>query len=67
MANEVITITGMFEFFKVDLNTISKGELKYKADFVMDFKINAYTISAKIRALMKDKCYPVSLTVDGDG
>ena len=49
MANEVITITGMFEFFKDDLNTISKGELKYKPDFVMDFKINAYTVQLVLK------------------
>ena len=67
MANEVITITGIFEFFKDDLNSISKGELKYKADYVMDFRIYEYKINAKIRASMKDKCYPVSLIVDGDG
>ena len=67
MVNEVITITGIFEFFKDDLNMISKGELKYKADYLMDFRIYEYKINAKIRASMKDKCYPVSLTVDGYG
>ena len=59
------TITGIVEFFKDDLYMISKGELKYKADYVMDFRIYEYKSSAKIRASMKDKCYPISLTIDG--
>ena len=50
-----------------DLNTIAKDELKYKADFVFDLRISEYTINAKIRASMKDKCYNVVLTVDGEG
>ena len=63
----LITLSGMMNFFKEDLNTIAKGELKYKADFVLDLRNSEYATKAKIRASMKDKCYNVVLTVDGKG
>ena len=67
MANEVITLSGMMKFFKEDINTITKGELKYKADFVLDVRVSDLVVMAKIRASMKDKSYSVKLTLDGDG
>ena len=67
VVNEIVTLSGMMDFFKDDLNTISKGEIKYKANFVLDLKLNEYTINAKMRASMKDKSYTVALTVTGDG
>ena len=54
MANEIITLSGMLKFFKDDINTVTKGELKYKADFVLDLRIVDFSIMAKIRASMKD-------------
>ena len=62
MTNEVITLSGMMKFFKEEVNTITTGELRCKADFVVDL-----VIIAKIRATMKDKSYCVKLTLDGDG
>ena len=67
MAKEVITLSGVMEFFKDDLNSVSKGESKYKAGFVLELKITEFVIKAQVRASMKDKSYKVSLTVDGDG
>ncbi len=67
MAKEIITISGMMEFFKEDINSITKGELKYKADFVLDLRLSDHVIKAKVRASMKDKSYSVMLTVNGDG
>jgi len=67
MANEIITLSGMLKFFKDDINTVTKGELKYKADFVLDLRIVDFSIMAKIRASMKDKSYRVKLTLDGNG
>ena len=67
MANEIITIAGMVNFFKEDTNTITKGELKYKADFVLDLRLTGLTVVSKVRASMKDKSYSVTLTIDGDG
>ena len=52
MANEIITLSGMLKFFKDDINTVTKGELKYKADFVLDLRIVDFSIMAKIRASM---------------
>ena len=66
MANEIITFAGITNFFKEDLNTIAKGELKYKADFVLELRIHEFTIRGKVRASMKDKSYSVHI-VDGDG
>ena len=57
----------MIDFFEHDSKLISKGELKYNAGDVMNFRINGQTINARIRSSMKDKCYPVTLIVDGDG
>ena len=67
MAKEVITLAGMMNFFKDDTTCISKGELKYKADFVLDLRIDSYNIRAQVRASMKDKSYKTVLDVDGEG
>ena len=67
METEIITITGIFDFFKEDTNTVKKGELKFKSDFVLKFRITDFTINAVVRASMKDKSYSVSLTLDGSG
>ena len=45
-ANEIVTLSGMIDFFKDDLNTISKRKLKNKANFVLDLKPNECTINA---------------------
>ena len=67
MAKELVTLGGMTEFFREDLKCIGKGELKFKADFVLELRIIDHTIHAKVRASMKDKSYCVLLKVDGDG
>ena len=67
MDTEIITLAGLFEYFKDDVNTIRKGELKCKSDFVLDLRINNLTVNAKVRASMKEKSYSVSLTIDGSG
>ena len=54
-------------FFIDDINSVTKGDLKYKADFVFDLRIADFVIMAKIRAFMKDKSYSVKLTLDGNG
>ena len=54
-------------FFKDDINSVTKGDLKYRADFVLDLRIADFVIMAKIRASMKDKSYSVKLTLDGNG
>ena len=67
MTKEVITLSGIMEFFKGDLNSVMKGESKYKAGFVLELKVTEFMIKAQVRASMKGKSYIVSLTVDGDG
>ena len=67
MANEIVTLAGMTKFFKDDLNCINKGELKFKADFVLELRNIEHQINAKVRASMEDRLYAVTLTVDGDG
>ena len=54
-------------FFQDDVMTMSRRELKYKADFVLDLRIVDFAIMAKIRASIEDKNYNVKLTVDGNG
>eukprot|EP00795_Rhopilema_esculentum_P014990 gene14990-6144_t len=67
MDTEIITLAGILDFFKDDTNTVRKGELKFKSDFVLDLRIDELTVNAKVRATMKDKSYSVSLTIDGSG
>ena len=65
-ANEIVTLSAMMDFFKDDLNTISKRKLKHKANFVLDLKLNEYKITATVRASVKDESYMIALTVNGD-
>ena len=67
MARELITLGGITGFFKADLNSISKGELKFKGDFVLELRIVNHSVHTKVRASMKDKSYSVTLVVDGEG
>ncbi|XP_065068318.1 uncharacterized protein LOC135693705 [Rhopilema esculentum] len=67
MDTEIITLAEILDFFKDDTNTVRKGELKFKSDFVLDLRIDELTVNAKVRATMKDKSYSVSLTIDGSG
>ena len=62
MANEIITFAGITIFFKEDLNIIAKGELKYKADFVLELRNHEFT-----SIILSMKSYSVHLNVDGDG
>ena len=41
--------------------------MKFRSGFVLELRLTDYTVSAKVRASMKDKCYPVTLRVDGQG
>ena len=54
-------------FFKDDPNSIKKGELKFKSEYVLDLRINDFMITAKVRASMKDKSYNVNIAIDGSG
>ena len=65
METEIITIAGILDFLKENTNTVKKGELKFKSDFVLQFRITDFTINAMVRVSMKDKSYSVSLTLDG--
>ena len=65
--SEVISVTGLVKYFKEDPNCVSKGELKYKSDFILEVKLIDMTVVASVRASMKDKCYKVKLTVDREG
>ena len=67
MANEIITLSRMMNFFKHDINSVTKGDRKYKADFVLDLRIAHFVIMAQIRASIKVKSYSVKLTLDGNG
>ena len=53
MANEIITLGEMTEFFREVLKCIGKGELEFKADFVLESRIIRHTISTKVRASIK--------------
>ena len=64
---EVIKLSVMLSFFKDDQNSIEKGEQKFKSGFVLEVQTRDHMINGKIRASMKDKCYAVSLKVNGDG
>ncbi len=61
MAKEIIMILGMMEFFKDNVNSVTKGELKYKADFVLDLRLNDHMIKANVRASVKDKAIRLCL------
>ena len=67
MDTEIITLAGILDYFKDDINAVRKGELKFKSDFVLDLRIDDLTVNAKVRASMKDKSYSVSMTIDGCG
>ena len=45
---------------------MSKGELKYKANFLLDLNLHKYTINANVRASMRNKSSTVALNVNGD-
>ena len=53
---EIITIAGIVNFLKDDMNFIEKGELKYKSDFVPSLQIRDHDINSAVRASMTDRC-----------
>ena len=66
MANEVVILSGMMNFYKDGLNTMSKGGgSKFKAGFIVELKIVDVLMKAQVRASMKGKAYRTSLTFDG--
>ena len=67
MDTEIITLAGILNYFKADINAIRKGELKFKSDFVLHLRIEDLTVNAKVRASMKDKSYNMSTTIDRCG
>ena len=67
MANKVVTLSGILIFSKYDLNTMSKGESKFEAGFILELKIVGFLIKAQVRASMKDKAYRTSVAVAGNG
>ena len=56
MANEgnveVVTLSGIMNFFKDDTNCFGKGENKFKSDYVLEVKLVEMVIHAKVRASM---------------
>ena len=50
MANQVISLAGLLDFFKEASNTIVKGETIYNADFVLECKIADLTVQSSVRA-----------------
>ena len=66
-AAEVVTLGGIMNFFKDDTNCVTKGELKFKSNYVLEVRLLNMIIYSKVRASMKDICYKVELTVDGSG
>ena len=67
VAKDVITLAGMMNFLKMKKTCISKGELQYKTDFVLDLRIGSYNIRAQVRTSMEEKSYKTVLDVDGEG
>ena len=57
----MITLTGIMKFFKDDTNTVEKGEMKFRSGFVLELHLTDYTVSAKVRASMKDEVIPLPL------
>ena len=64
---EVVTFTGIMKFFKDDANAVEKGEIKFRSGFVLQLSLSDHTLSSRVRASMKDRCYSVAITVDGEG
>ena len=64
---EAMTLGGIMTYFKDNTNCITKGELKYKSNFVLDVRLVDMNVNAKVRASMKDKSYRTQLTVNGTG
>ena len=52
---EVITLASIKIYFKDNVNCISKGELKYKSDIVLEVRLIDMAIHASVRASMKDR------------
>ena len=52
---QVMSLSGLFQFFKKDANAIRKGEVKFTCGFVLDVRVNGVEISASVRASMKDR------------
>ena len=55
------------KFFKDDANAVEKGKIKLRSGFVLELSLSDHTISVKVKASMKDRCYSVAITVDGEG
>ena len=55
-----ITLAGLAEYFKDDTNCISKGELKYNDNYVLEVSLVDMNIFAVVRALMGDRSYNVN-------
>ena len=64
---EVISLSGLFKYFKDYTSLIDKGEIKYKNGYVLQVKLLDMEIEAVVRASMGDKSYTVRITVDGSG
>ena len=42
---EIVTLGGIMNFFKDDANSVNKGELKYKSDYVLEVRLLDMVIS----------------------
>ena len=57
----------MVKFCEEDTNSISKGMLNYKADFVLDLHLTGLTVGPRVKVSLTDKCYFLTLASDCDG
>ena len=55
--SEVISLAGILRYFKDDANCVSKGEVKYNSDFVLEVRMSGMVIYSSVRASMKDISY----------
>ena len=64
---EVISLSGLFKYFKDYTSLIDKGEIKYKNGYVLQVKLLDMEIEAVVRASIGDQSYTVKITVNGSG
>ena len=64
---QVISLSGLLDFFRDEKNSIDKGEIKFNSNYVLEVRINGFEIKALVRASMKNKSYKVGLVITGDG
>ena len=66
-SQQVLSLSGLLQFFREDPNVVGKGEVKFECGFVLEVSIHGLEISARVRAFMKGRSNKVGLVVDGNG